>query len=262
MGPFGQTPASGAGMEIPIDHRPDMRTRAVRDRSRRPILFGIRFAQPCARLRTNERPGGPPRLRDQDSCVGKCSSSTTTRTARRSSASSWSRRAERRRRRRAARRPSRPWRTTDYSVLITDLRMPGMGGMDLIREVAQRRVMVTTIVTTAFGSIDRVVEAMRLGRLRLPHQADRPDEPQDRHGPRPEEAGLAGRGPPAPPAAQGELQLPQHHQQEPGDARDLRADPPHRRDQEHGPDRGGDRHRQGADRQGRPLLRARTARAT
>src|SRR5436309_616537 len=52
---------------------------------------------------------------------------------------------------------------TDYSVLITDLRMPGMGGMDLIREVALRRVMVTTIVTTSFGSIERVVEAMRLG---------------------------------------------------------------------------------------------------
>jgi DNA-binding NtrC family response regulator len=51
----------------------------------------------------------------------------------------------------------------DYSVLITDLRMPGMGGMDLIREVVQRRLLVTTIVTTAFGSIDRVVEAMRLG---------------------------------------------------------------------------------------------------
>src|SRR5512135_2581417 len=48
----------------------------------------------------------------------------------------------------------------DYSVLVTDLRMPGMGGMELIREVAQRRVLVTTIVTTAFGSIDRVVEAM------------------------------------------------------------------------------------------------------
>src|SRR5262249_5130619 len=52
---------------------------------------------------------------------------------------------------------------SDYSVLITDLRMPGMGGIELIREVSQRRVMVTTIVTTAFGSIDRVVEAMRLG---------------------------------------------------------------------------------------------------
>jgi DNA-binding NtrC family response regulator len=53
--------------------------------------------------------------------------------------------------------------TTDYSVLITDLRMPGMGGIELIREVSQRRVLVTTIVTTAFGSIDRVVEAMKLG---------------------------------------------------------------------------------------------------
>lgn len=51
----------------------------------------------------------------------------------------------------------------DYSVLVTDLRMPGMGGMDLIREVAARQLMVTPIVTTAFGSIDRVVEAMRLG---------------------------------------------------------------------------------------------------
>jgi two-component system, NtrC family, response regulator AtoC len=51
----------------------------------------------------------------------------------------------------------------DYSILITDLRMPGMGGMDLIREISQRRIPVTTIVTTAFGSIDRVVEAMRLG---------------------------------------------------------------------------------------------------
>jgi DNA-binding NtrC family response regulator len=53
--------------------------------------------------------------------------------------------------------------SADFSVLITDLRMPGMGGMDLIREVAQRRMLVTTIVTTAFGTIDRAVEAMRFG---------------------------------------------------------------------------------------------------
>src|SRR3954464_10916486 len=52
---------------------------------------------------------------------------------------------------------------SDYSVLITDLRMPGMGGMDLLREIAARRLTVPVIVTTAFGSIDRVVEAMRLG---------------------------------------------------------------------------------------------------
>ncbi len=51
----------------------------------------------------------------------------------------------------------------DYSVLITDLQMPGMRGMDLIREVAERRLLVTPIVMTGYGSIDRVVEAMRLG---------------------------------------------------------------------------------------------------
>ncbi len=51
----------------------------------------------------------------------------------------------------------------EYSILITDLRMPGMGGMELIREINERRLLVTTIVTTGFGSIERVVEAMRLG---------------------------------------------------------------------------------------------------
>ena len=51
----------------------------------------------------------------------------------------------------------------DYSVMVTDLKMPGMGGMDLLREIADRRMTVTVIVTTGFGSIDRVVEAMRLG---------------------------------------------------------------------------------------------------
>ncbi|HWE37591.1 MAG TPA: sigma-54 dependent transcriptional regulator [Isosphaeraceae bacterium] len=51
----------------------------------------------------------------------------------------------------------------DFSILITDLRMPGMGGMELIREINQRRMPVTVIVTTAYGSIDRAVEAVRLG---------------------------------------------------------------------------------------------------
>ena len=51
----------------------------------------------------------------------------------------------------------------DYSVVITDLKMPGMGGMEFIRELSKRRLPVTVIVTTAYGSIDRAVEAIRLG---------------------------------------------------------------------------------------------------
>jgi DNA-binding NtrC family response regulator len=51
----------------------------------------------------------------------------------------------------------------NYSIVITDLRMPGLGGMDLIREIQQRRLPVTAVVMTAFGSIEEAVQAIRLG---------------------------------------------------------------------------------------------------
>lgn len=50
-----------------------------------------------------------------------------------------------------------------YSVVITDLRMPGFDGMDLIRAIQERRLPVTVIVTTGHGSIEEAVQAIRLG---------------------------------------------------------------------------------------------------
>ena len=50
-----------------------------------------------------------------------------------------------------------------HSILITDLRMPGLDGMELIREIQERRLPVTVIVTTGHGSIDEAVQAIRLG---------------------------------------------------------------------------------------------------
>jgi DNA-binding NtrC family response regulator len=50
-----------------------------------------------------------------------------------------------------------------YSVLLTDLRMPKVSGMELIEEVRRRRLPVAVIVTTGYGSIDEAVQAMRLG---------------------------------------------------------------------------------------------------
>jgi len=50
-----------------------------------------------------------------------------------------------------------------YSILLTDLRMPKLGGMDLIRQIQERRLPVTIIVTTGHGSINDAVEAIRLG---------------------------------------------------------------------------------------------------
>jgi DNA-binding NtrC family response regulator len=51
----------------------------------------------------------------------------------------------------------------DYSILLTDLQMPGMGGMELIRAVQERRIPVTIIVIAGHGSIGEAVEAIRLG---------------------------------------------------------------------------------------------------
>jgi len=50
-----------------------------------------------------------------------------------------------------------------YSLVLTDLRLPGFDGMELIRTVQQRRWPTTVIVMTAFGSIDDAVQAIRLG---------------------------------------------------------------------------------------------------
>ncbi len=50
-----------------------------------------------------------------------------------------------------------------YSIVITDLRMPRLGGMELIAQVEEQRLPVTVIVTTGHGAIDEAVTAIRRG---------------------------------------------------------------------------------------------------
>src|SRR4051794_16220816 len=52
---------------------------------------------------------------------------------------------------------------SNYSVLVTDLKMPHLNGMQLIEEVQKRRLPGTVIVMTGYGSIDEAVHAMRRG---------------------------------------------------------------------------------------------------
>jgi len=49
------------------------------------------------------------------------------------------------------------------AVVITDLKMPGMGGFQLLTAVKERSPATVVIVLTAFGAIDTAVEAMKLG---------------------------------------------------------------------------------------------------
>lgn len=54
-------------------------------------------------------------------------------------------------------------REQDYDVVVTDLRMPGMDGIEVLREVKALRPDVPVILITAFGSIDLAIEAMKAG---------------------------------------------------------------------------------------------------
>lgn len=53
--------------------------------------------------------------------------------------------------------------SNEYAVVLTDLRMPGMGGEELVGRLATARPDTRVIVMTAHATVDSAVEALRLG---------------------------------------------------------------------------------------------------
>src|SRR5207248_3266739 len=51
----------------------------------------------------------------------------------------------------------------DLDLVVTDLRMPGKDGMEVLKAAMGRSSPPAVIVMTAFGSVDSAVEAMRIG---------------------------------------------------------------------------------------------------
>ncbi len=50
-----------------------------------------------------------------------------------------------------------------YDAVITDITMPGMSGMEVLRKVRERDGIMPVIVVTAYGTIESAVEAMKQG---------------------------------------------------------------------------------------------------
>ncbi|MEO6239402.1 MAG: sigma-54 dependent transcriptional regulator, partial [Vicinamibacterales bacterium] len=50
-----------------------------------------------------------------------------------------------------------------YDVILSDMRMPGISGLDVLQRLRDLRVDSAFIVMTGFGTIDTAVEAMKLG---------------------------------------------------------------------------------------------------
>ena len=50
-----------------------------------------------------------------------------------------------------------------FDLIIADLKMPGLDGMDILRMVKEQKRDEAVIIITAFGSLETAVEAMSLG---------------------------------------------------------------------------------------------------
>jgi DNA-binding NtrC family response regulator len=50
-----------------------------------------------------------------------------------------------------------------FDLVMTDLRMPGGSGQDLLEDIRRRRPDVDVVVMTAFGTVDAAVDAMKTG---------------------------------------------------------------------------------------------------
>lgn len=63
-----------------------------------------------------------------------------------------------------------------YDVLITDIRMPKMTGLELTERIQKSGTQVTVVVMTAYGSLETALEAMKKGAYDYISKPFKPDE--------------------------------------------------------------------------------------
>ena len=92
-----------------------------------------------------------------------------------------------------------------FEMVITDIRMPKMGGLDLLKELKGRAPEIPVIVITAYGTVNTAVEAMKQGaadfimkpfslddlEVVVRNVLDRGEEAEATHGETPEPEGAA-----------------------------------------------------------------------
>lgn len=50
-----------------------------------------------------------------------------------------------------------------YALILLDLHMPGISGLEVLRRVAEIRPEAKVIIITAYGTMESAIEAMKLG---------------------------------------------------------------------------------------------------
>jgi response regulator RpfG family c-di-GMP phosphodiesterase len=57
----------------------------------------------------------------------------------------------------------RELRLRPYDLVISDLKMPNMGGLELLEKIADESLDVLTVIMTGFGTVETAIEAMKKG---------------------------------------------------------------------------------------------------
>ncbi|HVV16390.1 MAG TPA: HD domain-containing phosphohydrolase [Polyangia bacterium] len=50
-----------------------------------------------------------------------------------------------------------------YNLVISDLKMPNVGGLELIQRISEESIPVLTVIMTGFGTVETAIEAMKKG---------------------------------------------------------------------------------------------------
>lgn len=63
-----------------------------------------------------------------------------------------------------------------YNLVLLDLKMPGIDGIQVLKEITKKHPGVRVIIITAYGTIENAVEAMKLGAVDFIQKPVTPDE--------------------------------------------------------------------------------------
>ncbi|OGP62845.1 MAG: hypothetical protein A2169_11850 [Deltaproteobacteria bacterium RBG_13_47_9] len=64
----------------------------------------------------------------------------------------------------------------EYGLILLDLHMPGVDGMEVLRHVHESRSNIRVIIITAYGTVKLAMEAIKLGAVDFMHKPFLPEE--------------------------------------------------------------------------------------
>jgi two-component system OmpR family response regulator len=63
----------------------------------------------------------------------------------------------------AGSRPCNFWKARTWDVVVLDVRMPGMDGIETLKEIKKRKPTVEVIMLTGHASVESGIQGMQLG---------------------------------------------------------------------------------------------------